>query len=85
MDKYHRSNPPTELKSVVLGRKNSRKGASYPAPRYRLLDTDDIIRSDDEFLEDDAEHWSQIDLDHSWNAGHKWHSGLKPMRRIIQR
>lgn len=28
MDKYHRSNPPTELKSVVMGRENSRKKSS---------------------------------------------------------
>ena len=35
MDKYHQTNPPTELKSVVLGRKNSRKGASSPAPCSR--------------------------------------------------
>lgn len=32
MDKYHETNPPTELKSVVLGRKNSRKGVSSPRP-----------------------------------------------------
>lgn len=32
MDKYHQSNPPTELKSVVLGRKNSRKGTSSTTP-----------------------------------------------------
>ena len=31
MDKYHETNLPTELKSVVLGRRNSRKGASSPA------------------------------------------------------
>lgn len=37
MDKYHQSNPPTELKSVVLGRKNSRKGASPPAPCSAFL------------------------------------------------
>jgi len=28
MDKYHRTNPPTELKSAVLGRENSRKGSA---------------------------------------------------------
>jgi hypothetical protein len=36
MDKYHQSNPP-ELKSVVMGRQNSRKGASSPAPCSALL------------------------------------------------
>lgn len=32
MDKYHRSNPPTELKSVVMGRENSRKKSSISSP-----------------------------------------------------
>tara|TARA_R110002074_G_scaffold102966_1_gene222397 strand:- start:603 stop:1115 length:513 start_codon:yes stop_codon:yes gene_type:complete len=49
---------------------------------YRLLDCDDKIRGTDEFLEDDATHWSRIDRDHSWNIGSYWHSALKPMRRI---
>tara|TARA_R110002020_G_scaffold7330_11_gene30960 strand:+ start:1354 stop:1629 length:276 start_codon:yes stop_codon:yes gene_type:complete len=49
---------------------------------YRLLDCDDKIRGTDEFLEDEATHWSRIDRDHSWNIGSYWHSALKPMRRI---
>ena len=49
---------------------------------YRLLDCDDKIRGTDEFLEDDATHWSRIDWDHSWTIGSYWHSALKPMRRI---
>lgn len=36
MDKYHRSNPPTELKSVVMGRENSRKKSSISSPCSRL-------------------------------------------------
>jgi hypothetical protein len=38
---------------------------SCPAHCYRLLDESDDIRSTDEFLEDDAEHWSQ--MEHSLN------------------
>ena len=42
MDKYHQSNPPTELKSVVMGRENSRKGAGDDSPcspnRFAIYD-----------------------------------------------
>ena len=31
MDKYHQTNPPTELKSAVMGRENSRKGSPASA------------------------------------------------------
>lgn len=50
---------------------------------YRLLDHNDMIRADDEFLEDDAATWTRIDLQHRWNIGSFWHSALKPIRRII--
>jgi hypothetical protein len=53
-------------------------------PCYRLLGSEDVIQGNDEFLEDDAAHWSRIDWNHSWNIGHRWHSGLKPMRRILR-
>jgi hypothetical protein len=50
---------------------------------YRLLDHNDTIRSDDEFLEDDAKTWTPIWIEHQWNVGSYWHTALKPMRRII--
>lgn len=33
MDHYHQTNPPTELKSTVMGRGGSRKGAGRPKGR----------------------------------------------------
>lgn len=59
-------------------------GAGCP-PRscYRLLDCNDDIRGDDEFLEDDETTWTRIDMQHTWNVGSYWHTALKPMRRII--
>lgn len=41
MDKYHQTNPPTELKSVILGRKNSRKATSE-APSSAMLIADQV-------------------------------------------
>lgn len=38
MDKYHETNPPTELKSVVLGRQNSAKNKK----QKRISDQDRI-------------------------------------------
>jgi hypothetical protein len=50
---------------------------------YRLLDCNDEIRSDDEFLEDDETTWTRIDIHHEWNVGSYWNTALKPMRRIL--
>ena len=59
------------------------KSGSDATACYRLLDCNDEIRGDDEFLEDDAVTWTRIDLQHRWNIGSFWHSALKPMRRIL--
>jgi hypothetical protein len=50
---------------------------------YRLLDHNDMIRADDEFLEDDCVTWTLIGIQHRWNVGCYWHTALKPMRRIL--
>lgn len=50
---------------------------------YRLLDHNDTIRADDEFLEDDCITWTLIGIQHRWNVGCYWHTALKPMRRIL--
>jgi hypothetical protein len=50
---------------------------------YRLLDHNDMIRADDEFLEDDCVTWTLIGIQHRWTVGHYWHTALKPMRRIL--
>lgn len=48
---------------------------------YRILDVDDLITATDQFLEDDAQTWTDIGGDHRWCVGNWWHTGLKPMRR----
>jgi hypothetical protein len=57
--------------------------ASDDAACYRLLDHNDMIRADDEFLEDDCQTWTPIGIQHRWNVGCYWHTALKPMRRIL--
>lgn len=50
---------------------------------YRLLDHNDTILPDDEFLEDDAKTWTPIWIEHRGSVGSYWHTALKPMRRIL--
>ncbi len=58
-------------------------GPSDATACYRLLDHNDTIRADDEFLEDDCITWTLIGIQHRWNVGCYWHTALKPMRRIL--
>lgn len=51
-------------------------------PRYRLLDHNDTILASDEFLEDDCKTWTRISEQLWWPVGFRWHTALKPMRRI---
>ena len=49
MDKYHQTNPPTELKSAVMGRENSRKGSpasSCSSPTYLIYFEDAEVPCD---------------------------------------
>ena len=76
----------------MTGHKTIKKPEDQEQPRvkgldettcYRLLDHNDTIRPDDEFLEDDAQTWTPIWIEHRWNVGSYWHTALKPMRRIL--
>lgn len=51
-------------------------------PRYRFLDNNDTILASDEFLEDDGKTWTRISEQLWWPIGFRWHTALKPMRRI---
>lgn len=51
-------------------------------PKYRLLNTRDVIEKDDEFLEDDGKTWTVLGT--SSAVKYKFSSSLhKPMRRRI--
>jgi len=48
-----------------------------------LLDHNDMIRADDEFLEDDCQTWTPIGIQHQWTVGRYWYTQLKLIRRIL--
>ena len=52
---------------------------------YRLLGTEDTIRATDQYLNDDAETWSDISKEARWVVGAAGAGGmLLPFRRKIE-
>lgn len=48
---------------------------------YRILEDGETIEATDEYLEDDAVTWTQLNKD--WSVGGKYHRIFKPMRRPL--
>jgi hypothetical protein len=72
-------NTQVSKRTIMNEVRNERNELNAPSG-YRLLEFGDKIEKHTQFLEDDAETWTEIDGDHRWMIGCEWQNHLKPMR-----